>query len=100
MILIRKLAFVLAVGISSSLCLANPEVPKNITTPNKISTQALGDLHFEDGYPSEMTISKVQKYMLVQRAVNVFSDGIPAASLHAILTGLDSIGEALIAKVM
>jgi len=53
------------------------DVPENITTPDVVSTQTLGELNFKDGYPSDETMSKVQKYMYLQRAVNVFTDGIP-----------------------
>ena len=47
------------------------DVPKNITTPDLVQTKTLGELNFKDGYPSDETMSKVQKYMYVQRAVNV-----------------------------
>lgn len=71
---------------------AEPEVPANITTPDIVKTQAVGDLHFKDGYPSDETMSKVQRYMLIQRAVNVFTDGIQISSMQAIQTGLASMG--------
>lgn len=67
-------------------------VPENITTPDVIQTQTLGELNFKDGYPSDETMSKVQQYMFVQRAVTVFTDGIPIASMYAIVEGLKSIG--------
>lgn len=72
--------------------IAAPIVPENITTPSVVKTQTLGDLNFKDGYPSDETMSKVQQYMLVQRAVNVFADGIPTTSLYAMLEGQKSIG--------
>ena len=71
---------------------ASPDVPDNITTPEVVKTKTVGDLKFNDGYPSDETMSKVQQYMLTQRAVNVFADGIPTTSLHAILEGLKAIG--------
>ncbi|WNC71438.1 DUF1254 domain-containing protein [Thalassotalea psychrophila] len=67
-------------------------VPENITTPNIVRTQAVGDLNFTDGYPSDETMSKVQRYMFVQRAVNAFVDGIPISSMHAMLEGGKSLG--------
>ena len=67
-------------------------VPENITTPDVIQTQTLGELNFKDGYPSDETMSKVQQYMFIQRAVNVFVDGIPISSLQALLEGAKSIG--------
>jgi len=68
------------------------DVPKNITTPDVVQTQTLGELNFKDGYPSDETMSKVQKYMYVQRAVTVFTDGIPISSMQAMLEGGKSIG--------
>ena len=87
---INVLALVFAVSIASSL--PAQDVPENITTPDVVSTQTLGELHFKDGYPSDETMSKVQKYMFIQRAVNVFVDGIPISSLQALLEGAKSIG--------
>ena len=75
-----------------SVCYADPKVPANITTPDKVHTKAVGDLHFKDGYPTDATMSKVQQYMLIQRAVNVFVDGIPITSMQAMLEGGKSIG--------
>ncbi|MCK5664319.1 MAG: hypothetical protein KAI17_12590, partial [Thiotrichaceae bacterium] len=57
--------------ILSNIVHANPNVPDNITTPEVVKTNTIGDLHFNDGYPSDETMSKVQRYMLTQRAVNV-----------------------------
>lgn len=78
--------------VGSSVCYANPEVPDNITTSEVVNTRAVGELKFNDGYPTDETLSKVQRYMLIQRAVNVFVDGIPTTSMQAILEGLKSIG--------
>ena len=47
---INVLALVFAVSIASSL--PAQDVPENITTPDVVSTQTLGELHFKDGYPS------------------------------------------------
>ena len=64
---------------------ANPDVPTNITTPDLVKTKTVGDLKFKDGYPSDETMTKVQQYMYIQRAVNVFIDGIPVSSMQAML---------------
>ena len=69
-----------------------PNVPKNITTPDLVKTEAVGELTFKDGYPSNETISKVEHYMYVQRAVNVFTEGIRISSMQALLEGLKDIG--------
>jgi len=86
------LSMMLASSLFCSMAIANPDVPQNITTPDLVKTKTLGNLHFKDGYPSDETMSKVQRYMLVQRAVNVFVDGIPISSLQALLEGAKSIG--------
>jgi hypothetical protein len=84
---------VLVTGLTAySTCSANPDVPKNITTPDLVKTKTVGDLKFKDGYPSDETMTKVQEYMFIQRAVNVFVDGIPISSLQALLEGAKSIG--------
>jgi hypothetical protein len=88
----RSILAITLMAISFSVCHANPEVPDNITTPDVVKTQTVGELNFNDGYPTDDTLSKVQRYMLVQRAVNVFVDGIPISSMQAILEGLKSIG--------
>jgi hypothetical protein len=71
---------------------ANPDVPANITTPDLVKTKTVGDLKFKDGYPSDETMTKVQQYMYIQRAVNVFIDGIPVSSMQAMLEGGKSLG--------
>jgi len=76
----------------SNIAIANPDVPENITTPDLVKTETLGNLSFKDGYPSDETMSKVQQYMYVQRAVNVFIDGIPVSSMQAMLEGGKSLG--------
>ncbi|WOH38591.1 DUF1214 domain-containing protein [Thalassotalea fonticola] len=85
-------SLVLASCIFTSSVIANSDIPANITTPDVVKTQAVGDLHFKDGYPSDETMSKVQRYMYIQRAVNVFTDGIQISSMQAIQVGLESIG--------
>jgi hypothetical protein len=87
-----KITLATASLLAANLALSAPNVPENITTPDTVATKAVGDLHFSDGYPSDDTMSKVREYMLVQRAVNVFADGIPITSMQAILEGLKAIG--------
>jgi len=83
----------IATGLTAySVCYANPDVPANITTPDTVHTQAVGDLNFKDGFPTDETMSKVQKYMFLQRAVNVFVEGIQISSMQAMLEGSKSIG--------
>ena len=89
---LMSLAITVTTLLSCNAGNADPLVPENITTPDIVNTQAVGELHFNDGYPTNDTMSKVQQYMLIQRAVNVFVDGIPVTSMQAILEGLKSIG--------
>ena len=75
-----------------NIVIADPDVPANITTPDIVKTKTVGDLHFKDGFPADDTISKVQQYMFIQRAVNIFVDGIAISSMQAMLEGSKSIG--------
>ena len=62
MILWKKPMVMLAIAATSlasyNACYADPKVPENITTPDTVHTQAVGDLHFNDGYPTDDTISE------------------------------------------
>lgn len=68
------------------------DVPPEITTPDLVKTESLGDLKFFDGLPSEETTEKVYDYLDTARGVDAFLNGMPAASLYAFLEGLKSAG--------
>jgi hypothetical protein len=67
-------------------------VPDFVLTPDNVETKYLGDLEFFDGLPSEATVKKVYDFLDLSRGVHAFLNGMPAASLYAMLEGLKDIG--------
>lgn len=68
------------------------DVPVDITTPDVVQTELLGKLDFFDGTPSEETIRKTYDFLDISRGAEAFLNGIPAASVYAVLEGLKDIG--------
>ncbi len=68
------------------------DVPQSITTPNTVNTKYLGELHFIDGFPTDETVSKTYDYLDTARAVELFLNGMPAASMYGLLNGHAEIG--------
>lgn len=98
---IRKTAILttLAVGLSTfqsahaeapKMKMTTP-VPQAITTPDTMSS-SIGSLNFVDGVPTEETIQKSYDYLDRMRAVDVFLNTIPVASLFAMREGFKSQG--------
>ena len=67
------------------------DIPASITTPDKAET-SIGTLEFTDGFPSKTTIQKSYDYLDTMRAVDVFLNSIPIASLYAMREGFNSVG--------
>jgi hypothetical protein len=67
-------------------------VPETVITPDRISTQLLGDLRFIDGLPEETTVRKLYDFLDVSRGAEAFLSGIPAASVYAVLEGFKEAG--------
>ena len=67
------------------------EIPKNITTPDKVET-SIGTLNFFDGVPTKETAEKAQDFVFKARAVDAFLKGIPGASLQALVKGPGVLG--------
>jgi len=67
-------------------------VPEFLLTPDKVESEYLGDLEFFDGMPSDVTVKKVCDFLDLSRGVHAFLNGMPAASLYAMLEGLKDIG--------
>jgi hypothetical protein len=67
-------------------------VPEFLLTPDKVKSEYLGDLEFFDGMPSDTTVEKVYDFLDLSRAIHAFLNGMPAASLYAMLEGLKDIG--------
>jgi len=68
------------------------DVPEYLLTPEFVETKTLGNLEFRDGLPSEETVKKIYDFLDVSRAVDVFLNGMPAASIYALLEGFKSAG--------
>ena len=67
-------------------------VPESILTPDKVETELLGTLEFSDGFPNEATVKKTYDFLDVSRGVQTFLNGMPAASIYAMLEGIKSTG--------
>lgn len=93
------LACSLSLGILSSTMLyadsptmkMTTEIPSSITTPDSVQS-SIGELQFVDGFPTEATLQKSYDYLDTMRAVDVFLNSIPVASLVAIREGYKSVG--------
>jgi hypothetical protein len=68
------------------------DVPEFLLTPDKVETELLGDLEFFDGMPSEATVQKSFDFLDLARGVEAFLNGMPAASIYAMLEGLKEAG--------
>jgi hypothetical protein len=68
------------------------DVPSSLLTPDKVQTELLGDLEFFDGMPNEATVKKTMDFLDLSRATEAFLNGIPAASIYAMLEGLKDGG--------
>mgnify|MGYP002634123718 CR=1 FL=1 len=68
------------------------KVPHSVLTPDKVSTELLGDLEFFDGMPNEATVKKAYDFLDFSRGVDSFLNGMPAASVYALLEGFKEGG--------
>lgn len=68
------------------------DVPESILTPDKVESKYLGELNFFDGLPDEKTVQKTYDFLDVARGTEAFLNGIPAASIYAMLEGLKEAG--------
>ncbi len=68
------------------------DVPEFVLTPDKVETEFLGELEFFDGLPSQSTVKKAYDFLDLSRGVQTFLNGIPAASIYAILEGHKDVG--------
>lgn len=69
----------------------NTPIPGKIMTPDRVETR-IGTLEFTDGFPSEETAAKVFDHLDFLRAVEVFVQCVPAASMEGMRAGLTDIG--------
>lgn len=68
------------------------KVPESILTPERIESKYLGELNFFDGLPDKATVQKTYDFLDVARGAETFLNGIPAASIYAMLEGLKDAG--------
>jgi hypothetical protein len=68
------------------------DVLSSLLTPDKVQTELLGELEFFDGMPSDATVQKTIDFLDLARTVEVFLNGMPAASIYAMLEGLKQAG--------
>ena len=68
------------------------KVPESVLTPDKVHTELLGDLEFFDGMPSKATVQKAYDFLDLSRGAETFLNGMPAASVYALLEGMKEAG--------
>lgn len=73
-------------------------IKTHIVTPPIVESKRLGTLSYFDGFPSEETVQKVYDNLDFNRGIETFLNGIPAASMQALIdgfkgAGLDQLGE-------
>jgi len=95
--------FVIGTGTASAMDSAKTyknttDIPKNITTPDKVET-SIGTLNFFDGVPTKETAELTQDFLLKARGVDAFLKGIPGASLQELRKGPASLGADAVGKV-
>jgi hypothetical protein len=66
----------------------NTPIPPEIMTPDKVETEYIGTLEFNDGRPTKETADKIYDHLLYLRAIEVFLNWMPAASLEAMRRGM------------
>ncbi|MCP4883760.1 MAG: DUF1254 domain-containing protein, partial [Flavobacteriales bacterium] len=74
-------------------------IKKHIVTPSAVETDRLGTLNYFDGYPSEETVQKVYDNLDFTRGMEVFLNGIPAASMQALIQGFTEVGVTELGKI-
>ena len=67
-------------------------VPEYLMTPNSVDTKYTGELKFVDGFPTNEALEKVNHFMDVARAFELFESGMATASMYAMLYGHREIG--------
>ena len=86
----------LATALATQTWAADPkykaDVPASLITPDTVETKYLGDLKFVDGFPTDATLEKSYDFLDTSRAVQLFTSGIPTASMHGLLKGHRDIG--------
>lgn len=66
-------------------------IPAKIQTPDRVETR-IGTLEFSDGFPTDATAANLFDHLDFLRAVEVFLQCVPAASLEAMRAGMADLG--------
>lgn len=66
-------------------------IPEKVLTPDRVDTR-IGTLEFNDGFPTADTSRQLFDHLDFTRAVEVFLQCIPAASLEAMRRGMVNLG--------
>ena len=69
----------------------NTPVPAKILTPDRVETR-IGTLEYDDGFPTQKTAQLLYDHLDFIRGVEAFLNGVPAASLEAMRTGMEEVG--------
>lgn len=75
------------------------DIPTKITTPDVVETR-IGTLEFFDGLPTAETAAKAYDNLDFMRGVEAFLNGIPAASIEAMRSGMVAMGVDACSKVV
>jgi len=67
------------------------EIPQNVIIPDTVKTR-IGNLYFNDGFPSDATSDLLIKYLTYHRAVDVFLDEMAGSSMYAMRNGFKELG--------
>jgi len=68
------------------------EVPENLRTPDNARSKYLGAIRYRDGFPSDETVERTFDFLDTSRAVQLYLNAIPAASMYGMLNGHAEIG--------
>ena len=89
-LLFSSAVFSFAIAISADTY-CQDGIPTEITTPDHIQSK-LGELDFNDGYPSKETAEKLRDELDYLHGVEAFMNSIQGVSLFALRKGLGDVG--------
>lgn len=85
-------AFLLSSFVNAASPTYKAKIPTSLLTPDKVETKYLGGLDFQDGFPTQETVTKSYDFLDTSRAVELFLNGIGVASMYGLLNGHAQIG--------
>lgn len=84
------LGMVMCQAQTAQMKMATP-IPKSVIIPDTVDTR-IGQLHFNDGFPSTETSDLLIDYLKFNRAVDIFLDEMSASSMYAMRKGFKKLG--------